>query len=292
MRSRSVFTGALLDRLDTVHGLAMAAGSVVSAETDGLMRLGYGGKSRMPQAGPSGPLTAYAIGTFAGGNRSDSSNLAGFNYDANSATVGIEYTINRLIIGLAGSTTTTTADLNTGAGIDADAIQAAVYLSYATRHWFVDALAAVGQHELDLARPAVSDTVRSSTDANAHALAAKTGYLFDLGSLRAGPIAGLAYVHSRVDGYTEKGDPQLTFTVSGQRLDALTGNVGDTVPRTVPGGWNSFRPRPQRHDRAPVWRQREHPDCGPEPGPGRAPKRTQFRHPHLWQDRGRPDGPI
>ena len=238
----SGFTGAILDRLDTVYDLAIAAGSVVPAKTDGLMGLGYGGKSRMPQAGPSGPLTAYAIGTFAGGNRSDSPNLAGFNYDANSATVGIEYTIHRLIIGLAGSTTTTTADLNTGAGIDADAIQAAVYLSYATRYWFADALAAVGHHELDLARPAVSDTVRSSTNANAHALAAKAGYLFDFGSLRAGPIAGLAYIHSRLDGYTEKGDPELTFTVSGQTLDALTGNVGIRFLAPFQAGGTLFVP--------------------------------------------------
>ena len=53
--------------------------------------------------------------------------------------------------------------------------------------------------------------MRRSTDANAHALAAKAGYLLNFGSLRAGPIAGLAYVHSRVDGYAEKGDPQLSL---------------------------------------------------------------------------------
>ena len=48
---------------------------------------------------------------------------------------------------------------------------------------------------------------------------------FDFGRLRAGPIAGLTYIHSKVDGYTEQGDPQLTLNVSSLSVDALTGSV-------------------------------------------------------------------
>jgi outer membrane autotransporter protein len=87
-------------------------------------------------------------------------------------------------------------------------------------------LAAYGHHELDLARPGVNDVIRGSTDANAVALAARGGYLFDFGRLRAGPIAGLTYIHSKVGGYTEQGDPQLTLNVSAMTVDALTGNLG------------------------------------------------------------------
>jgi len=72
----------------------------------------------------------------------------------------------------------------------------------------------------------VIDTIHSSTDASALALAARAGYLFDLGSLRAGPVAGLTYIHSRVGGYTETGDDLLTFQVSSQTLDSVTGNMG------------------------------------------------------------------
>jgi outer membrane lipase/esterase len=70
------------------------------------------------------------------------------------------------------------------------------------------------------------DPVRSSTDAYAAALSARGGYLFDFGRVRAGPIAGVTYVHSRVDGYSESGDPLLTFNVSSQTLESLTGNLG------------------------------------------------------------------
>lgn len=226
----SGFTSAVMGRLDSVRGQAAAVGTLTSTSslgTDGLMGLGAGNKSRVSSPGPASPLTVYAMGTFLGGGRADAPNLFGFDYDATSGTVGIEYSVNRnLIVGLAGNYTTTNADVHSGAAIDISAVQAAAYLSYATRQWFVDALAAYGSHDLDLVRPGVIDPVRSSTDANVFALAARGGYLFDFGGLRAGPIAGLTYIHSRIGGYTEEGDPDLTFTVSAQTIDSLTGSVG------------------------------------------------------------------
>jgi outer membrane autotransporter protein len=36
----------------------------------------------------------------------------------------------------------------------------------------------------------------------------------------------VTYVHSKVDGYTESGDPLLTYSVSAQTLDSIAGNLG------------------------------------------------------------------
>jgi outer membrane lipase/esterase len=110
--------------------------------------------------------------------------------------------------------------------VDVDAIQGAAYLSYATRQMFAEALAAYASHSVDLSRPGILDTVHSSTDAMAVALSARGGYLADFGTVRAGPIAGITYVRSRVDGYTETGDDLLTFKVGEQTLDSLTFNMG------------------------------------------------------------------
>jgi len=242
----SGFTSAVMGRLDSVRGQAAAVGTLTSTSSlgaDGLMGLGAGNKSRISSPGPASPLTVYAMGTFLGGSRADAPNLFGFDYDATSGTVGIEYSVNRnLIVGLAGNYTTTNADVHSGAAIDISAVQAAAYLSYATRQWFVDALAAYGSHDLDLVRPGVIDPVRSSTDANVFALAARGGYLFDFGGLRAGPIAGLTYIHSRVAGYTEKGDPDLSFTVSAQTIDSLTGSVGLRFLTSFQAGGNLVVP--------------------------------------------------
>jgi outer membrane autotransporter protein len=54
----------------------------------------------------------------------------------------------------------------------------------------------------------------------------KAGYLFDIGPLRVGPIAGLNYVNARIAGYTETGDILITQIVDGQDIDSLTGSAG------------------------------------------------------------------
>ena len=223
------FAGAIASRLDAARGQGGAVGAVTSSTTppDGPMGLGAGGKTGTPPPTPASPLSVYAMGTFLGGSRADAPGQFGFDYEASSGTVGIEYSVSRnLILGIAANFTATNADVTGGATADVSGIQGAVYLSYATRQWFFDLLAAYGGHDLDLARPGVTDPVLGSTGASAFALAARAGYLFDFGGVRVGPIAGLTYLHSRVDGYTETGDKDLTLTVSALTLDSLTGSVG------------------------------------------------------------------
>jgi uncharacterized protein YhjY with autotransporter beta-barrel domain/phospholipase/lecithinase/hemolysin len=219
------FVNSLQGRLDATRDAAVVAGLGGAPGAGGPMGLGATAKGG---AGSSG-FTSFALGTFLGGSRSESADLAGYDYESSSGTAGFEFRINRnLIAGVAANYTTTSADLRDGANIDLDAIQGSAYLSYATTQVFAEVLAAYGSHAVGLARPGVlpGDTIRSSTGADAYAVAARAGYLFDFGSLRAGPIAGLTYLHSRVDGYTETGDDLLTYNVSAQTLDALVGNVG------------------------------------------------------------------
>jgi uncharacterized protein YhjY with autotransporter beta-barrel domain len=223
-------TGAIMGRLDGARGHGGSA-SIAShgGNAEGRMGLGAADKARpAPQPGIMGPLTVYAGGTFLAGSSSDLPAAPGFSYDGGSGLLGLEYSVNRnLILGLAGSFTTMDADLNTGGNIGADVIHGAAYLSYATRAWFVDALAAYGVIDLDLARPgdAPDATVRGNTNGSAVAVAARSGYLFDFGKVRAGPIAGLTWVHARIDGYTETGGP-TAMDVGSQTVDSLTGSAG------------------------------------------------------------------
>ena len=222
-------TGAILGRLDASRGLGGGWSPASSGgSTDGRMSLGATDKTRpVPPPGAVGPLTVYAGGTFLGGNSSDLANAAGFSYGGGSGVLGLEYGVNRnLILGVAGSFTAIDADLNTGGAVGADVIHGAAYLSYATRAWFVDALAAYGAIDLDLARPGTNETVRGSTSGGAWAAAARGGYLFDLGKVRAGPIAGLTYVHARIDGYAESGNDPSAMVVGDQTVDSLTGSAG------------------------------------------------------------------
>jgi uncharacterized protein YhjY with autotransporter beta-barrel domain/phospholipase/lecithinase/hemolysin len=218
----SGFTSTLLDRLGGARQLTAVAGITVSGDDGGAMGLG-----RKSRTDPPSRVTTFALGSLFGGNRGETTDLAGYEYDATAGTAGIEYSVNRnLVVGLAGNYTTTNADLTSGAHINLDAVQMAAYWSYATRSMFADVLAGIGSHDLGLVRPGVIDPVRGETDALTFAVAVRGGYLFDLGKVRAGPIAGLSYIHARVDGYTEKGDPLLTYDVASQTFDSLTGHIG------------------------------------------------------------------
>jgi outer membrane lipase/esterase len=229
MTTTGGFAQSLQSRLDGTHQARAIAGLGSAYAGDGPMGLGATSKARAPEAAAASRFTSFAMGTFLGGNRSESADAVGYDYDSTSGTAGIEYAISRnLILGLAANYTTLSADLRNDANVDLDTIQGAAYLSYATRQLFADALVAYGSHDVGLDRPGVlpGDTIRSSTDASAVALAARAGYLFDFGSLRAGPVAGVTYIHSRVGGYTETGDELLTFQVSSQTLESITGNLG------------------------------------------------------------------
>ena len=222
------FTGAIMGRLDSVRGADGQAPPPSGGGADGKMSLGALQKSQpAPQPGALGPFTIYASGSLLAGNSSDMPNAAGFSYGATSGMIGLEYSVNRnLILGLAASFTRMESDTTAGTTADADVISGAVYMSYSTRQWFFDALAAYGTVALDLTRPGANDTVHGSTTVSAVGLAARTGYLFDVGKIRVGPIAGISFVSGKVDGYTETGNDPTAMKVAEQTVESLTGSAG------------------------------------------------------------------
>jgi uncharacterized protein YhjY with autotransporter beta-barrel domain len=210
------FTGALMSRLDGAQEQA-----AVDVGGGGPMGLGVKTKSqqRSQPIAPSSAVSVYAMGTFAGGHRSDLPDAVGLDYHVKAGTVGMEYRATRnLILGLAGNVVTGSADLNNGAGVDVAALQMAIYLSYATKLWFADGLMSYGRFDLDTVRPGQNpgSPVLGSTGGD--------GYLLDLGGVRAGPIAGLSFSRTRVSGFTEIGDQALQ--VGSQAVDSVVGSAG------------------------------------------------------------------
>jgi uncharacterized protein YhjY with autotransporter beta-barrel domain len=220
------FTGIIMGRLDSVRGSGEAPPP--GGGNDGKMALGALQKSQpSPQPGAVGPFTVYASGTLLAGRSSDMPGAAGFSYGATSGLIWLEYSVNRyLILGLAASFTSMESDTTTASKTDADVFHGALYMSYSTRQWFIDALAAYGTVTLDMTRPGAIEAVHGSTDASALGLAVRGGYLFDLGKVRVGPIAGLSYVSAKVDGYSEGGRDPTAMTVAEQSIDSLTGSAG------------------------------------------------------------------
>src|SRR4029079_16652130 len=71
---------------------------------------------------------------------------------------------------------------------------------------------------------------------------AKAGYLFGVGTMRAGPVVALDYAKAKVDGYTASGDAALTLNVSSVSAKSLTGGIGAELRGDFDTGGMSVRP--------------------------------------------------
>jgi outer membrane autotransporter protein len=198
---------------------------------------GMGTAMAMAYAGPTkalGPVdpgkrwSIYGNVDYGSGSRGTQFLGSSYNYIALGGTIGVDYRRDQNWK-FGGVFSYSQPDVNLGvqnAHNRINAYQLAGYGSFTDAHWFADGLLAYGRQDFSLDRWGVTDAVTASTHADTFTAAARGGYLFDVGRLRAGPIAGLTYMHAVIQGYTEAGDILLTMMVDRQTINALTGNAG------------------------------------------------------------------
>ena len=216
------FTTSVLDRLDAQRTFAPFGMGAA-------MAMAYSGPTKAP--GPVEPDKRWSIYSnvdYGSGSRSTQLLGSGYDYATLGGTIGVDYRRDQnWKFGGAFSYVNPRVDLSVqNAHDDVNAYQLAGYGSFTDAHWFADGLLAYGRQNFSLDRAGVTDIVTASTHADTFTAAARGGYLFDVGGLRAGPIAGLTYTHAVIDGYTEAGDILLTMMVDRQILDNLTGSSG------------------------------------------------------------------
>jgi uncharacterized protein YhjY with autotransporter beta-barrel domain len=135
--------------------------------------------------------------------------------------------------------------------IDSNSVQGGFFASLSYPHFFLDAAATYGLSQLGTSRPGVIDQINGSLKADTFTLASRSGYLFDIGTTKIGPIAELAYSNVRIGSYSESGDSLLTLGVLGQNFDSLTGGVGAQARFSIPmvrGTLNPFINLTAQHD--------------------------------------------
>jgi len=91
-------------------------------------------------------------------------------------------------------------------------------------------------------RRAVIDDIHATPSGHNMLAGAKAGYLFDTGGLRVGPVAAVNYARTKINAYTETGDPVLTLNVQRQSLKAVTGSAGLELRGTMEMGGLAVRP--------------------------------------------------
>lgn len=227
--SARAFGNSLLLRLDAYRAQNTPAlvGTAFSADLPGRV------PTPVPMAVLLGnPVSLFAEGGYVNGSRDSRVGAPGFDYDAPSVTVGAEYRARPdLLLGAAfnysnASTNVTSLGPLGATRIDVNSYQFAGFASLNRPNWFADLVVGYGANDFDVSRAGLIDRIRATPRADTLLVAAKAAYLFDVGTLRFGPVGTLTYAHTWIDAYQEQGDPLLTQSVGRQSRDGLTGGAG------------------------------------------------------------------
>lgn len=217
------FIGSAFGHLDAYRTFsAYGAGSAMNA-----LAADMPAKAARTVLAPS-PWSVYGDVAYAGGNRDPQAFLSSYNYNSVGGWIGLDYRLSPdLVVGGLFSYAQPNVNLAIqNAHEKIDAYQIGGYASYTSANWFADALIAYGHQAIATDRQGIIDIIRGATHADTFTVAARGGYLWDVGALRVGPVGGLSYTNAQVAGYTETGDILLTNMVSRQSLENLTGSAG------------------------------------------------------------------
>ena len=171
-------------------------------------------------------LSTYGFFTGDGGHRDSDGAANGYDYRSWGGLGGVEYRAGPAMVGAMFS-----YDRSHDDSIDADRTKARSYQiggygQVAMGPLFAQGYAGYGWHHLDITRTGVADPLTASPHAKSWVAGGRAGYLSSLGPVRIGPVVGLDYAHSKLDGYTETGDVAAALIVGSQHVDTLIGSAG------------------------------------------------------------------
>jgi len=120
------------------------------------------------------------------------------------------------------------SDATGGFHLSHKAIQGSVYAAYQTDGFFADLSGTYsGQDFRRIERPSAYGTIATGkTDGTAFALTGQAGYMFDLGGISLGPVAGFRWLNLDLDGYAETGAAGGNVLMPGVSNDGVSGFFG------------------------------------------------------------------
>lgn len=158
-------------------------------------------------------------------------------------TAGVEYGFGSGVVGLAGNYSKAKVNfVGDAAEVDGKSVQVGGYAGFGIAGAFAQAYAGYGWDRHDIDRTGVVEGMEADPKGRHALIGAKAGYLMPMGSVRVGPVVALDYARSKVDGYTESGDPALTLNVSSLKYLSLRGSAGLEVRGDFGGGGIQLRP--------------------------------------------------
>lgn len=184
------------------------------------------------QAGADGRVGIYGFGTYLDGERDATTGRMGYKYDGFNAGIGADYQVDdKVTAGLAFSYGKADSSTDGKMGsVDAKAYNVTAYFTAAaSRELWMDGYLSLSFDDYDLSRQTRFGpyaTAGGSTKGTTYGAGGTVGYTPDMGSFGMGPVFGLRYAQTRIEGYAEQGGGPLALTWDDWEAKSLVGMAG------------------------------------------------------------------
>ncbi len=197
--------------------------------------------------GIAGRWGGFINGNISFGDKDDSDNETGFEFDSQGITIGADYRLSsQAVIGGAMGITRNKSEFNGNSGkMDMDGAHLTAYGTYyKNERFYLDGLIKIGSNNYDTRRR-VSRTedplqqAMGNTDGQEYSLSLSGGYKNNHGALSYGPYGRLSYTQAEIDAYTESAsDPTVkgsgsVLSILDQEVDSLTAVVGGQLSYAI-----------------------------------------------------------
>lgn len=225
---------ALAITTDAAQRLLDLAGEGIAARMSGA-RTGQGSVNVIgAQAGQDERYGMFVFGSYVDGERDPVRGQFGYDYDGFNAGLGFDYQVDtHVVAGLAfsyGNLDVKTAEAY--ATLDATAYNLTAYVTAAADDLWFDATLSYSFDDYKSERQTRFSPFASAQGdfkGNTYALAGAVGYTPVTGDFAMGPVVGLRYAKSRVEGFAENGGGPLTLTWDDFDAESLLGSVGGQI---------------------------------------------------------------
>jgi len=191
----------------------------------------------------------FINGTASFGDKDDTSDELGFDFDTNGITVGGDYRIkDTLIAGGAVGIVDSDSDFNGSRGdVDTSGLSLLGYGTYyLSETSYVEAVLSFGRSEFDNSRNvtvgATTREVQGDTDGNELTISLGGGYDFARGPLSFSPYGRINYIRTEIDGYTEDTNTGLELVYKDQDAESLSTVVGGQLSYAISKPYGVFLP--------------------------------------------------
>jgi outer membrane autotransporter protein len=182
----------------------------------------------------------FINGNISFGDKDDSDNETGFEFDSQGITVGTDYRLSsQAVIGAAVGISSNKSEFNNSSGsMEMDAVHLTAYGTYyKDERFYLDGLVKLGSNDYDTRRRvsysnAPLQQAMGTTSGQELSFSLSSGYKNNKGAISYGPYGRVSYTKAKIDAYTESASsPNVTgsgsvLSLLDQDVDSLTAVLG------------------------------------------------------------------